>query len=186
MFAGDAGEYGAGGFTVTGEVARRFVFSFTPEQLQAVATHEFHSTAREIYCVMLSVIALIENIPDQLQHSRLKYVTDSQAAFHAIMGMQVASYQDLERVMTIWQACADNDIAFSMAWSPWEEPHMQRADELSKLVDNTAWGLADWAYNQIVTDLAVNPTSSSTTSPNLSSTAPAAGSRCLTPLAPLA
>ena len=157
VFAGDAGEYGAGGFTVTGEVARPFVFSFTPEQLQAVATHEFHSTAREIYCVMLSVMALIETIPDQLRHSRLKYVTDSQAAFHTIMGMLSQTYQDLERVMTIWQACADNDIAFSMAWSPREEPHMQRADELSKLEDNTAWGLADWAFNQIITDLQVDP-----------------------------
>ena len=106
---------------------------------------------------MLSVTSLVETIPDQLRHSRLKYVTDSQAAFHAVMGMQAKSYQDLERVLTIWQTCVDNDIAFSMAWSPREEPHMQRADELSKVRDNTAWGIADWAYNQIVTDLAVDP-----------------------------
>ena len=158
VFAGDAGEYGAGGFTVTGEVSAPFVFSFTPEQLQAVATHEFHSTAREIYCVMLSVLALVDTIPDQLRHSRLKYVTDSQAAFHAIMGMQARTYQDLERVLTIWQTCVDHDIAFSMAWSPREEPHMQKADELSKLVDNTAWGIADWAFQQIITDLGVDPT----------------------------
>ena len=157
VFAGDAGEFGAGGFTVTGEVAQPFVFSFSPEQLAAVATHEFHSTAREIYCVMLSVTALVAEIPDQLRHSRLKYITDSQAAYHAIMGMQANTYQDLERVLTIWQTCVDNDIAFSMAWSPREEPHMQHADHLSKLIDNTAWGLADWAFTQIITDLEVQP-----------------------------
>ena len=157
VFAGDAGEFGAGGFAVTGEVQRPFVFSFTLEQLEAVKTHEFHSTAREVYCIMLSVLSLVETIPDQLRHSRLKYVTDSQAAFHTVMGMQARTQQDLERVLTIWQTCVDNDIAFSMAWSPREEPHMQRADELSKLTDNTAWGIADWAFRQIVTDLGVDP-----------------------------
>ncbi len=47
VLVGDASDIGGGAFVATGELETPFLLSFTPAQIQACQSHEFHSTSRE-------------------------------------------------------------------------------------------------------------------------------------------
>ena len=159
VFAGDAGEAGAGGFTVTGELPHPIQISYTPEQQAAIASHEYHSTAREVDMVLCAVTVLLERDETRtvLARRRLKYITDSQAAFHVIMGKRSPDHLIRDKVYQIWAKCRSNDTGFSMSWVPRTTAPMKEADAHTRMVDNTAWSLAPWAFSQVLSDLGVSP-----------------------------
>jgi hypothetical protein len=67
VLVGDASDIGGGAFTATGELSTPILISFTPEQIAACATHEFHSTAREIYVACQAIRCLVERLGPQLR-----------------------------------------------------------------------------------------------------------------------
>ena len=156
VFAGDAGEMGAGGFDVEGNLPAPMQISYTEEQTKQIATHEFHSTAREILNVLHAYRCLLGHFPSKVQSSRLTYLTDSQAAYYAIMGMRVSSRRELETVTAIWTECADNDTDLAVRWCARDHPLLKRADDQTRMVDNTSWGVDDRAVNQVLADLEVD------------------------------
>ena len=159
IFAGDAGEAGAGGFTVTGELPHPIQISYTPEQQEAIRSHAYHSTAREIDMVHGAVVRLLEREDTRtaLQHRRLKYLTDSQPAFHIIMGKRSPDRSIRDKVFSIWAMLRANNTSFSMGWVSRAEHPMPEADAHTRMVDNTAWSLAPWAFEQVLADLGVSP-----------------------------
>ena len=159
VFAGDAGEAGAGGFTVTGELRHPIQVSYTPEQQAAIEAHEYHSTAREVDMVHTAVTVLMERSEtrEALFRRRLKYLTDSQPAFHIIMGKRSPDRAIRERVFQIWAACRANHTTFSLTWVPRSAPPMPEADGHTRMTDNTSWSLAPWAFSQVLADLHIPP-----------------------------
>lgn len=159
IFAGDAGEAGAGGFTVTGELPHPIQISYTQDQQRAIQSHEYHSTAREIDMVHCAATRLLEREDTRraLQHRRLKYLTDSQPAFHIIMGKRSPDKSIRDKVFAIWAMLRANDTTLSMGWVSRAETPMPEADSHTRMVDNTAWALAPWAFAQVLSDLGVAP-----------------------------
>ena len=59
----------------------------------------------------------------------------------------------MQLVYRIWQVCREYDIDFTVRWCSRWEPQMQRADAQTRMIDNSAWGLKDEAYAQVLRDL---------------------------------
>ena len=62
--------------------------TFTEVELQLMAQKQYSSTIREIICILKTVKVLLEQAPEQVQHKRLCYETDSQTGSHSVMGMK--------------------------------------------------------------------------------------------------
>lgn len=153
VFCGDAGDYGAGGSMLTGEITGPVLISYTPEQLEAVRTHHFHSTAREIFMVWVAVQVIMPLVGNRLRRRKLTYLTDSQAAYYCIMAMRATSSAEMQWIRDIWTWCADRDIDFKMAWAPRYTNELVYSDYLSKVFDNSAWAIRNASYLELLLQL---------------------------------
>jgi len=88
LVAGDASEYAYAAYTPDGEFKHPMVVTFTEVELQLMAQKQYSSTIREIICILKTVKVLLEQAPEQVQHKRLRYETDSQTGSHSVMGMK--------------------------------------------------------------------------------------------------
>ena len=157
VFSGDAGEMGSGGVSLTGDLEKPIQVSYTADQLRRLATHEFHSTIREVLNVLSTIQCLVQQITQTVSGRRLMYLTDSQAAFYAIMAMKSAQRETISLVYEIWLLCRQHDIDFTVRWNSRWEPHMQRADAQTRMIDNTAWGLKQQAFEFVLEGLGLQP-----------------------------
>ena len=73
VIAGDASKLGFGAWTPNAEWPADLAISFTPEQIAAVATHTFSSTARELECMYLIILVALEQCPEKVKHCQLVY-----------------------------------------------------------------------------------------------------------------
>lgn len=129
--------------------------TYTEGQLQRMATHEFHSTIREVMYVLATIQCLPETMTAQIRGNWLLYLTDSQVAFYAIMGMKSKQKETLQLVFETWGLCRQHDIDLSVRWCSRREPHMHRADEQTRMVDNITWGMRPEAFEQVLADLGI-------------------------------
>ena len=153
VFAGDAGEMGSGGISLTGDLDRPIQVSYTEAQLARIRSHELHSTIREVLNVLMTLQCLVEQIPALISGKRLMYLTDSQAAFYAVMSLRAKQKETINLVYEIWSLCRRHDIDLTVRWCSRWEPHMLQADTHTRMVDNTAWGLKPKAFSQVLADL---------------------------------
>ena len=86
---------GSGGVMITGDLSGPIKITYTEERM---AAHEFHSTIREVLNVLTTVQCLLEAVPTQVRGNRLLYLTDSQAAFYALMGMKSKQKESIHLV----------------------------------------------------------------------------------------
>ena len=117
MLAGDAGEYGAGGYSLTGELDAEIEISYDELQLEAVQSHQFHSTRRELDCLHRMLVVLTERVPGTLRGQRVTYLTDSLAAFEWVMGMRARDPADLGRILQIYDLCHAWDLELNVVWT---------------------------------------------------------------------
>lgn len=155
VFCGDAGDFGAGGSMLTGEIDGPILISYTPEQLEAVRNHSFHSTAREIFMVWVAVRIILDKVGRLLSRRKLTYLTDSQAAYYCIMVMRAGSSEEMQWIRDIWIWCSDMDIDFKMAWAPRSVNELVYADYLSKIFDNSAWSIRTTSFRELLEQLGI-------------------------------
>ena len=158
VFVGDAGEAGAGGFTLTGELEGPIQVSYDAAKQAAIARHEYHSTAREVDMVYAAVQTCVTTtaVLAQLRGRLFRYITDSQSTLESILGMRPASRPLRARIFEIWTLCRAHDIHLTITWMPrWAGP-LPAADSHTRMVDNSAWGLKAWAFAWILEQLGVS------------------------------
>ena len=157
VFVGDAGEAGAGGFTLTGELANPVQVSYDAAKQAAIARHEYHSTAREVDMVYAAVQTCVEiaAVLTQLRGRLFRYITDSQSTLESILGMRPAAKALRTRIFELWTLCRSHDFHLTITWMPrWAGP-LPAADGHTRMVDNSAWGMNEWAFAWVLEQLGV-------------------------------
>jgi hypothetical protein len=149
VIAGDASKLGFGAWTPHAEWPADMAISFTPEQMAAVATHAFSSTARELECLYLSIRVALEQCPERVVHCLLVYWTDSQCLVATItnMGGNPALFPYVKK---IWLLCLEHDIDLQTVWFSRADPLIERADLRSRQVDNSEYAIAVQEVDKLV------------------------------------
>ena len=109
-----------------------------------MAANQYSSTLREILCILWLVKVILEQGPAFIQHSRLKYETDSRAGFRSVMGRK-GNASTFPVVKEVRLLCANHDVELDVNWAPRGTPNQQIAGAWSKVRDSS-----DWSLNQDV------------------------------------
>ncbi len=144
-----AGDYGSktgyGAYTPYGELPDPMVISLTPEEERLIAQNKFSSTYGELRALDHTLTVLIEQKLELVQGKTLHYEGDNQAAMTIVNGMK-GNDRNFPLVKKIWELAKAHDVHISCEWKPRESTHQQVADHLSKIRDNSQWGINDQVY----------------------------------------
>ena len=136
---GDASETALAAFFPNGELPD-IVIPFTKEEREAVASHTYSSTARELSVVGKVMITMEEQQPGILRDVRLQYATDSQPTMEDLMRMKGnANTFPIVREVRLLAARLGSDL--EVIWRPREHELARRADDISKTLDKADWSL---------------------------------------------
>jgi len=157
---GDASEFGVGAHTYTlpGEELQigplpDMAWALQPEEVKA----ELSSTLREAMALKKTVLYLLEDADrrESIKDYQLIYVSDNQ-------GLVAGCNRMFSRVPEIaacyreaWRACSAAGVHLKLEWEPRELN--QKADELSKVLDPSAFGLPWQEYKRVCQALGVVP-----------------------------
>ena len=151
LVAGDASEYAFAAYTPDGQFQHPVVVTFTRQELDLMAANQYSSKLREILCMLWVVKVILEQAPDLVTHSRLRYETDSQAGFYSVMGMK-GNPSTFPVVKELRLLCAAHDVDLDVVWKPRGDPNQQLADTWSKVEDSADWSLNQAVYDQLITE----------------------------------
>ncbi len=100
------------------------------------------STYREIKAVYL----VMQSIVSKLKSQRVKWFTDNKTVDIIVSkGSMKKHLQDI--ALKIFHLCIESQIHLEMQWVPRSEN--ERADYLSKIIDNDDWGIADYVFQHL-------------------------------------
>ena len=98
------------------------------------------SAWRELKAVYL----IMKSISHELSNSRVKWFTDNQSVeIIAVKGSMKPDLQNI--VLSICRTCMHRNIQLEMEWVP--RADSQRADMLSKIIDNDDWQVSDECFH---------------------------------------
>ena len=146
----DASVHSLAGFAVGDAIKVPVVIYLTEEQMQQVQDSDkaMSSTARELMASTL-VFELYSNEYRHLFQGQVVMLeTDSMSSYWSIMGMK-GNPHTWPWVKRLVLAAANLDCELKVQWKRRDEPNQERADELSKMVDETEWMLHPEVYAEL-------------------------------------
>lgn len=159
VVAGDAGEMGSGSFLVwpadLGVPAMQT--SFTAEQMSQIESHEYFSTRREVDNVLATLQWIVQSprLLDLARRGVATYLTDSQSAHDAVMGLRTKSKQVFLAVWDIWALARQHNVGLRVRWCSREHPLLKGADAHTREPDADALGLKQKYFDQVLDKLHV-------------------------------
>ena len=147
---GDASETALAAFFPNGELDGRIVIPFTQAQREAVAAHQWSSTARELSVLPKLLATIEEQRPGLLRGARLQYATDSQPAMVDLMRMK-GNENTFPLVREVRLLAARMGADLDVIWRPREHKLQQQADDDSKVVDKGDWSLHPEVFQLVCT-----------------------------------
>ena len=79
------------------------------------------------------------------------YLTDNQAACSAVNELRTQDKEVYKMVWDLWMFVMGTDFDLSVKWRPRTNPYLKVADQETRVPDNSAWGLRDIYFEQILT-----------------------------------
>ena len=107
-----------------------------------------------VYATVQTCVA-IAAVLTQLRGRISRYIIDNQLTLESILGMRSASKDLRTRIFELWTMCRSHDIHLTNTWMPrWAGP-LPAADGHTRMVDNSAWGMKEWAFAWFLEQLGV-------------------------------
>lgn len=134
-----------------GSLEHEIQVAFSREQCQAARRHEWGSTPRETAGIKHALLAMEsqEGVMQQLQHTRLRIICDSQGTIQVLDSMGGSNWEQLYDVHAIWTWLLRHDVQPVWVWQPRDSPEVRLADALSKQPDAHDWILSQQVFNQL-------------------------------------
>ena len=155
VFAGDAGDGGGGGVVVypLGMGFAPLQTSYTEQEQEDIRTHELHSTRREVRNIADACRWAAETpaARKRAEEGEMLYLTDNQAACTAVNELRTKDKEVFAMVWDIWMFIMSTAFDLTVRWRPRTNPYLKAADQETREPDNSAWGLRDVYFNQILT-----------------------------------
>jgi hypothetical protein len=141
----------AGCLLKRGSLVQRIQITFSAEQQAAVQQQQWGSTPRETMGLHLCCKALDSrtDIMQQLEHTRLRIVCDSQGTIQVMESLGGSTWEQLAEVKAVWCWLLRHDIQPVFAWQPRESAEVQLADTLSKQPDSHDWVLQQETFDSL-------------------------------------
>ena len=160
VVAGDAGEMGSGSFLVwpAGLGVPAMQTSFTSEEMRQIESHEYHSTRREVDNILATLRWIVQSpqLLDLARRGVATYLTDSQSAHDAVMGLRTRSKEVFRATWDVWAIARQYNLGLKVRWCPREHPLLKEADAHTREPDADALGLKEKYFEQLLGKLGVS------------------------------
>lgn len=154
VFAGDAGDGGGGGVVVY-PLEMGFAplqTSYTEQEQEDIKAHVLHSTRREVrnICDAYAWVAETPAAKEKADEGEMLYLTDSQSAYRAVNELRTQDKETYKMVWDLWMQVMGSSFDLTVRWRPRTNPYLKAADQETRETDNSAWGLRDVYFDQIL------------------------------------
>ena len=154
VFAGDAGDGGGGGIVIY-PLEMGFAplqTSYTEQEQEEIKAHVLHSTRREVrnICDAYAWVAETPAAKERADEGEMLYLTDSQSAYRAVNELRTKDKETYNMVWDLWMQVMGSSFDLTVRWRPRTNPYLKAADQETRETDNSAWGLREVYFDQIL------------------------------------